>query len=374
MLHCRAKPIASPVSLSRPVYISTTMSNFNFPSPEPTPPETEANLNQSPPQAPETEATSAVDPGHSEKKQPESASPSPTIPKPNPNADGYVIAHKLRQHNRELVKTVVQLEEALAESQEKLQAHIIRSRSADSLITQQSDELNTSQQQLSQLGQELEQAKQNARQYQEMLAELEYKFQTSQTQLAKIERECALLQEAYNEQQQKLFAAEQEIKDLQVRLQRQQRYTLQYKSALDECADIPVENDLATGEASMPKASNIQPWSEPDITTTEPAIPAIAKADPHTEADLDRQLAALEEEIEEMEESTGAASILKPTMSLKAALRITPPVTKRRVSAPMGTPTKAENNNWPAPTINSSRSQKRPMSAAVVDLPAFLRN
>ncbi len=124
----------------------------------------------------------------------------------------------------------------------------------------------------------------------------------------------------------------------------------------------------------MPKASNIQPWSEPDTTTTEPAIPAIAKADPHTEADLDRQLAALEEEIEEMEESTGAASILKPTMSLKAALRITPPVTKRRVSAPMGTPTKAENNNWPAPTINSSRSQKRPMSAAVVDLPAFLRN
>lgn len=104
-------------------------------------------------------------------------------------------------------------------------------------------------------------------------------------------------------------------------------------------------------------------------------MPAIAKADPNTEADLDRQLAALEEEIEEMEESAGAASILKPTMSLKAALRITPPVTKRRVSAPMGTPAKAENQpQLPAPTLNSPRSQKRPMSAAVVDLPAFLRN
>ncbi|WP_159449826.1 hypothetical protein [Picosynechococcus sp. OG1] len=50
-------------------------------------------------------------------------------------------------------------------------------------------------------------------------------------------------------------------------------------------------------------------------------------------------------------------------------------MTKRRVSAPMGTPAKAEtNHNWPAPTLNSPRSQKRPMSAAVVDLPAFLRN
>ncbi|MBV5261036.1 hypothetical protein FLX56_21715 [Synechococcus moorigangaii CMS01] len=352
------------------------MSNFNhFPSPEPTPPETETNSGLSPSTTPEAEVSSAIDSPQTE-PQPAANINSP-IPKPSANTDGYVIAHKLRQHNRELVKTVVQLEEALAESQEKLQAHIIRSRSADNLIAQQSEELNASQEQISQLGQALEQAKQNAREYQEMLAELEYKFQASQAQLAKIERECSLLQESYNEQQQKLFAAEQEIKDLQVRLQRQQRFTLQYKSALDECADIPVETNHSNGDVSMPKGPQIQPWSE----AAEPAMaeelptPAIAKADPRTEAELDHQLAALTEEIETMEElPTPATSIFKPTMSLKAALRITAPVTKRRVDAPMGTPAKADSENWPAPTLNSPRPHKRPTSAALVDLPAFLRH
>ncbi|MEB3226271.1 MAG: hypothetical protein VKJ86_10775 [Synechococcus sp.] len=357
------------------------MSNFHFSSPEPTPPETQANSSLSQSMPPEAEVNHVPESANPDLPQTTPPTPSSAIPKPNPNNDGYVIAHKLRQHNRELVKTVVQLEEALAESQEKLQAHIIRSRNADSLISQQSDDLNVSQQQISQLGQELENAKQNARKYQEMLAELEYKFQASQTQLAKIERECALLQESYNEQQQKLFAAEQEIKDLQVRLQRQQRYTLQYKSALDECAELPAtDHNHSNVEAQMPKTQNIQPWSEsPSIPVPieETPVPAIAKADPHTEADLDRQLAALEAEIEEMETVAPPISpIIKPTMSLKDALQVTSPVAKRRVSAPMATPTpvQAQTSNWPAPTLNPARAVKRPTSAALVDLPAFLRS
>ncbi|BAW95242.1 hypothetical protein NIES970_01440 [[Synechococcus] sp. NIES-970] len=352
------------------------MSNLNFPSPESTPPENEATSSLSSPVNPEAEVNSAADRAQPETVPlAETTAASTVIPKHNPNTDGYMIAHKLRQHNRELVKTVVQLEEALAESQEKLQAHIIRSRSADGLIAQQSDDLDLNQQQIKQLEQELTKAKKNVREYQEMLAELEYKFQASQTQLAKIERECALLQESHNEQQQKLFAAEQEIKDLQVRLQRQQRYTLQYKSALDECADIPPENNRNTnGVTSIPKTPNIQPWSDMEISpTTEPVMPAIAKADPRTEADLDRQLADLEAELQEMPESLEEAPMRKP-MSLKTALCITAPVTKRRVSAPMGASASTAAPNWPAPTLNSAQPQRRTTSAAVVDLPAFLRH
>ena len=185
------------------------------------------------------------------------------------NIDWHALAHKLRERNRELVKTVVQLEQALTDSQEKLQSQILRTRSGDTLIAQQTEELNTSQEQIAHLCHELETSRQTAQHQQILIETLSNQLEASQEQVAQLERECALLQEDSEQQTEKLSEAEQQVQELLSRLSRQQRYTLQFKAALDRCLEVPSPNNAirqqlerATAIASaIPKAKPIQPWS-----------------------------------------------------------------------------------------------------------------
>jgi predicted nucleic acid-binding Zn-ribbon protein len=155
------------------------------------------------------------------------------------NTDWFTLARKLRQHNRELVKTVVQLEQALADTQETLQIQIMRSKSADVLIEQQNEELNNTQKQVSRLFSELEASHQTAQRQQNLLDHITQQLQEAQEQTAHLERECALLQESHNEQSHKLIEAEKQIRQLRDRLHQQQRETLQYKSNFQEVSEIP---------------------------------------------------------------------------------------------------------------------------------------
>ncbi|OKH19023.1 hypothetical protein [[Limnothrix rosea] IAM M-220] len=204
------------------------------------------------------------------------APPSPDLDIEN---DGFLLARKLRQHNRELVKTVVQLEQALAESQERLQTQIARSRNADNLLDQQADNLTGNQSEIDRLTQDLQLAKADVREHRNMMNELNQTLKRSQTQLAQVERECTLLRESYDEQQQKLVAAEQEIHDLQARLQRQQRYAIQYKTALEK-QGVKVEDitNPPITKTPIPKVSRIKPWSEqtlqpkPSFSSSTPTV------------------------------------------------------------------------------------------------------
>lgn len=379
------------------------MSNSNFQSPQPTPLETEAYLELATDPAIDVSAVDA-EPDDTEDFALEATS----LVQTEANSDGFLIARKLRQHNRELVKTVVQLEQALAESQAKLQAQITRSRSADTLINQQAEDLSGSQTQLSRLNRELEQAKQSAQTYQEMAVVLERKLQTSQIQLAQIERECSLLQESYNEQQQKLFAAEQEIQDLQIRLQRQQSFTLQYKSALEEQANLPEDIDIPSTNHQVPKVSRIQPWSEqlnqtPPKTQFGKVTPfPTAKAKPIAEipsseaaavilppdvnGNLEQQLEALELEMETMSKVVDepVPPVVKaqpmppqfpPLASIQPLSREMAIATKRHVVAPMTSNRNPlpQHKNWPSPTLNPLRPAKKLTSLASIDLPSFNR-
>lgn len=405
------------------------MSQNNFPSPQPNPLETEAYLELSSAPAIDVHATSLdAEPELSDNTPnlecctsdsdpditPDDQSDQHNQPEPQQTEDGFLIARKLRQHNRELVNTVVQLEQALAESQAKLQAQITRVRNADQMISQQADDLTGSQSQISRLNRELEKAKQSARDYQDMAAALEQKFQANQAQLSKIERECALLQEAYNEQQQKLFAAEQEIQDLQARLQRQQRYTLQYKSALEQRGEPPEEMELSRPSSQVPKINRIQPWSDQPLPPAHlphpaannskvtpfptakvesisqrpvdfppPAMPAPPSG--NVSEDLGQQLAALEREIDQMSQTVETTvphspkeqkQPMPPQFPPLSSIMAHPPaptVAQRRIQAPLPIQPLPKHRNFPSPTLNPLRSEKKRTSLAAVDLPSFPR-
>lgn len=135
------------------------------------------------------------------------------------------LAQKLREHNRELVKTVVNLEQALSDAQEALKMQIMRSRNADTLIAQQAEELTASQGQVTRLFHELEISHQSAQRQQTLIETLAEQLENSQQNFAHLEREYANLQERYNDQTNRLLRSEQQVQELRTELHRQQRQT-----------------------------------------------------------------------------------------------------------------------------------------------------
>lgn len=377
------------------------MSNSNLPSPQPTPLETEAYAEGM--SSPAIDVTAIDSEDDQQEVLPAIAAPFPSLEPSDPN-DSFLIARKLRQHNRELVKTVVQLEQALAESQARLQAQITRSRSADSLITQQSDDLNETQVEIDRLTIDLSQAKQEIRDHKAVITELNQKFKKNQIQLAHIERECTLLKEAHSAQEQQIIAAEQEVIDLQSRLERQQRYTIQYKSALEQqqpVQDIEEPITIAPRQSPVPKVSRIQPWSE-QIIQPKPPSPILTNTNvdpeeeldledilfpveedepslvlpPEVNEDLEQQLNALEMEMEAMSQPPESQRVEVAPPAVKVPqfppISISPKVARKKVTASAAVSMPIA-NNWPSPTLNPIRTQKKRSSLAAVDLPSFPR-
>jgi myosin heavy subunit len=139
----------------------------------------------------------------------------------------------------DLYAVVEQIESALIESEQKLELQSERSRSANRLIARQTAELNEVQSQLAQLLVELEAVSHAKQQQQEIVDRLTDKLQQARRRTAAIERECCELQTKYQHQTERLLQTEARAKELSFRLDRQQRYTLQFKTALDECLEVP---------------------------------------------------------------------------------------------------------------------------------------
>ena len=69
--------------------------------------------------------------------------------------DWHRLAHKLREHNRKLLKKVFQLEQEIIESNKALEEHIKRSRSNDLYLAKQGDIFNEYQEEIAELGQKI---------------------------------------------------------------------------------------------------------------------------------------------------------------------------------------------------------------------------
>jgi hypothetical protein len=256
----------------------------------------------------------------------------PTKPSPEflQNADWYAIARRIRQHNRQLVQKIIALEKSLTESEEKLETQITSCRRADNLIEQQSQELKHSHQKITRLSYELENAHQEYQRQHTLIESLSQQLQASQERVALLERECSLLQDNYKQQKDQLLKAEKTQRELQIRLQRQQRYTLQFKAALDRYLEAPSDDssDEVLDRKVELKIKEIQPWSKEQKANN--SVPVKGNLAKKILATQDIEEAAIQPEIEtppEIEPKSTLASDQKSVKLEEKMLENTPPPT-----------------------------------------------
>ncbi|MGF1522319.1 MAG: hypothetical protein ACFBSF_08380 [Leptolyngbyaceae cyanobacterium] len=182
----------------------------------------------------------------------------------------------LKRCNEALLARVNQLEESLEKAHQALQQEAERSQHRSN-----AEKMTIAQQHsVAQLLSELEESD-AALKRQTVLAEtLQAQLETYQERSRQLEKECTVLRKQQAEKTQDLQEAEATCRDLRSRLQRQQRYTLQFKVALEKSLDtsafnhppaampatgfddVPVLETTATpNPLAMPRSERIRPWS-----------------------------------------------------------------------------------------------------------------
>jgi myosin heavy subunit len=198
-------------------------------------------------------------------------------------ADLIALIQELNQCNDVLLDRVSQLEESLERTQKDQtlangQPQV--STASQTVSSQTNQTLIAAQAEIAKLSNDLEFAQQTNQRQQILIETLTGQLESSQERVAQLERECALTQQRYSEQTHQLTQSEKACRDLHARLQRQQRYTLQFKAALEKCLEVPPPNyeakeqvveaiahsspdkrDTFTPQSFLPRAKQIQPWS-----------------------------------------------------------------------------------------------------------------
>lgn len=189
----------------------------------------------------------------------------------------------LNQCNDALLIRVSDLEESLERSQAALQSEIERNQSQGTVLPTRTP----APAQVAQLLSELDAANDGLRRATIHNETLQTELESSQQRVAQLERECTLLQQRFSEKNTALQQAEDSCRDLKARLHRQQRYTLQFKTALEKCLNMandaqpaavatPAMVGLGTEDSqpvAMPKAQEIQPWTAPSVAVKHQADP-----------------------------------------------------------------------------------------------------
>ncbi len=210
-----------------------------------------------------------------------------------PEGESIDIVTSLEQQNHTLRERVVYLETSLENTQANLCQEVARwealalagderlaeqAQAQEQAIARYVEELTSTQKRLTEVFAKLELAHQSAQRQQIVMETLNTQLQNSQERVAQLERECAGLHQRNVDQAQHVLQQEHQVRDLQARLQRQQRYTLQYKAALEKSLDVShvdaaaapallsetTARQLAAKYSGMPKPSPVKPWSAGD--------------------------------------------------------------------------------------------------------------
>ncbi|HIK40124.1 hypothetical protein [Thermoleptolyngbya sp. M55_K2018_002] len=226
---------------------------------------------------PERPSWDVVAPAASE---PEAASPNV--------ADLISLIQELNQCNNALLDRVSMLEDAL----EQQQARAATAIAADQVQAT----IQPLEQQIVQLTEQLEATQQLSHRQQVLAETVTQELALSRERITQLEQENQLAQQRYEEQAQRLAHSEALVRDLQTRLQRQQRYTLQFKAALERCLEVPAAlldtpggaiaqptpqstpqpwqappaAELLSAPSMLPKAATIRPWSAESAESTVP--------------------------------------------------------------------------------------------------------
>jgi len=181
-----------------------------------------------------------------------------------------VLTPPLLVEHQDLLQEISVYKQALSEAERQLEGQSRRSQSTDQLIAQQAEELNKVQEHLAYTVAEFQVYQEEAQRQQLQVETLTEKSATSQARTAELERECSLLQEVCEEKGHQIKVLEKQLEEVRARLQRQQRYAIQYKTALEQCLAMPNLNpssDLSNAIASLTgQVTPIQPWSAQNST------------------------------------------------------------------------------------------------------------
>ena len=173
------------------------------------------------------------------------------------NIDWYAMACKIRTQNEKLKDKIVNLETLIDEQKEQIKVQVVKNQDCEQVIKQQAETQEILDIEIEKYQAQIEQKEERIATQQDTINQLIQELEKIQQQTARLERECSLLQDNYQEEQNKLQQMETENKDLRIRLQRQQRYNLQYKTALDQFLD--------TSSTSPNRENNslgIKSWSD----------------------------------------------------------------------------------------------------------------
>ena len=236
----------------------------------------------------------------------------------------------LQHRNSYLLGRVNQLEAVLNDCQSTLEAQAVRTQEQETVLAQQTEEMLAAEEHIHRLMHELDCAHQATQRQQILIETVTGQLESSQERVAQLERECALTQQRYNEQTHSLLQSENICRDLRSRLHRQQRYTLQFKAALEKCLDISSpcqENNpdlnLPTGKTRpaqkhanepglFPKAASIKPWS---------ADPWLVNADLPTDAELEQDnLVSSKSSVPSHAEVNAPPDLASPLLDLSPSL------------------------------------------------------
>lgn len=336
-------------------------------------------------------------------------------------AELVALIEEVHSSNSDLVQQVTELTQALGECQKAAQSYEKRAHTAESMFTQQTQELADAQDQKRCLFHELETIRQTNTRQQILIETLTDQLENSQERVAQMERECSLTQASYNEQSYQLAQIENTCRELRTRLTRQQRHTLQFKVALEKSLEVSVPNYQSPADTEwesgdlrntpclppfLPQVQPIPPWSaqpqflvnelpvweplssspSPDSSFFEWSVEDLStplEEEPLTTVKTDLEVQFSESDSNEVEQAQ-----LQDLVSLLAALE--EPVTV----IPKGdtvTPCKACNSpdqveeppwqsedapqdlltNWPSVVVYPSRPPKGRKSLAEIELPPF---
>lgn len=325
----------------------------------------------------------------------------------------FNLAQKLREQNQTLIQRVVELERVLSDAKQRYQSETRRSRSLDEEIASAQahlqelrEQLTFAQQESQQQRLQLETQTENSERAQANFAQMERNFieqqqafnrqahqinqltealTLSHSRAAQLERTCTHLQEELNGKTHQLSHLEAQVPELQLRLQRQQRFALEYREALDRAlADRDGDSlPLPTAGSAIVAWSKSEPEAAasqgeiptgPDLAIAESTVgnpsPTASESDGESPTFITEESAAIStEEAAELDRFVAYAEAAEPALQPKT----------HAVPMPEFIPLSANRThprrlaNFPSFSITPQTKPVNP-AAKKVELPAFLRN
>ena len=188
--------------------------------------------------------------------------------------DWHKLAHKLREHNRKLLKKVFQLEQEIQESNQALEEQTKRSRSNDLYAAKQAETINQYQEEIAELQQKMA-GYQQAHNSQKAISEsLTQKLEDSQQKITSLEQECGELKASNQLKNDELLEQKQQLQELNIRFQRQQQSLLEYKA---KNPDTNVSQPIKAWSADPVEGINVKPKVPSPLKSPDWPAPAIAK-------------------------------------------------------------------------------------------------